>query len=298
MLKKLADLKQLYKSNGTIKRLVLCSAADEHSLSAVKLAVENQIIHPILVGDEIKIKNIANSIDFNTKNIEIVDLKEEHQIVEHSIKLIRDGKADILMKGKITTAKLLKGVLNKEWGLKKNKILSHFALFEIPAYHKLLALTDAAMNISPSLQDKIHIINNTVEFLRKLGVETPKVAAVAAVEMVNEKMQATLDAALLSIMCRRGQIEDCIIDGPLAFDNAISPESKVHKGILSEVAGDADILLAPEIESGNVLYKSFVFFANALVASVILGATVPIVLTSRSDSEATKLYSIILAASV
>ncbi len=217
-------------------------------------------------------------------------------MVKTSVKLIHDGHADILMKGHLSTALMLKGVLNKDWGLRNKPLLSHFAIFDIPQYHKLLAITDVAMNIAPNLQDKIGIINNAVDFFHKLNVPKPKIAALAAVEMVNEKMQATLDAALLSIMQRRGQIRNCIIDGPLAFDNAISFESKEHKGITGPVAGDADILLVPDIEAGNVLYKSFVFFANAKVASVVVGASAPIVLTSRADNEDTKLNSIMLAA--
>jgi len=165
-------------------------------------------------------------------------------------------------------------------------------------HHKLISLTDVAMNIAPDLNTKIGIINNSVEFLRKLGIETPKIAVLGAVELVNESMPATIDAALLSKMAERGQIKNCIIDGPLAFDNAISAESAKHKGIKSIVAGDADLLLLPDIEAGNVLYKAFVFFAKAKVAAVVLGARAPIVLTSRSDSEESKLDSIVLAAAI
>ena len=186
-------------------------------------------------------------------------------------------------------------VLNKEWGLRTGRLLSHFALFEVTTYHKLIAVTDVALNIAPNLKDKIAILNNSVSYLNKLGIEQPKVAVLGAVEMVNESMQATLDAALLSKMNQRDQIKNCIIDGPLAFDNAVSTESARHKGIKSEVAGDTDLLLMPDIEVGNVLYKSLVFFAKAKVASVILGASAPIVLTSRSDSKESKFYSILLA---
>ena len=201
------------------------------------------------------------------------------------------------MKGNVGTATLLKGVLNKEWGLRKNELLSHIALFEVPAYHhKLIALSDVAMNIAPDLNAKVNIIRNSIEFLNKLGINEPKIAVLGAVELVNDMMPATMDAALLSKMADRGQIPNCLIDGPLAFDNAISAASAKHKGIRSNVAGEADMLLLPDIEAGNVLYKSFVFFANAKVASLILGASAPIVLTSRSDSEESKLDSIILAA--
>jgi len=196
----------------------------------------------------------------------------------------------------VGTSILLKSVLNKDWGLRTGNLLSHFALFEVDTYHKVIAVTDVAMNISPNLKDKISIVNNSVSCLLRLGYKIPKVAVLGAVEMVNENMEATLDAALLSKMNQRDQIKNCIIDGPLAFDNAVSLESARHKGIKSEVAGDTDLLLMPDIEVGNVLYKSLVFFAKAKVASIILGASAPIVLTSRSDSEQAKFDSIMLAA--
>jgi len=213
-----------------------------------------------------------------------------------AVKMINNHQGDILMKGKVGTSVLLKCVLNKEWGLRTGNLLSHFALFEVDTYHKVIAVTDVAMNIAPNLQEKIAIINNSVGCLNKLGYKIPKVAVLGAVEMVNENMEATLHAALLSKMYQRDQIKNCIIDGPLAFDNAVSLESARHKGIRSEVAGDTDLLLMPDIEVGNVLYKSLVFFAKARVAALILGARVPIVLTSRSDSEQAKFDSILLSA--
>jgi len=216
--------------------------------------------------------------------------------VEASIRLIRQASSQILMKGNVPTAKLLKGVLNKEWGLRTGNILSHFALFEIKGYHKLLGVTDVAMNIAPDLETKTGIVNNSVQFLNKIGIINPKVAAISAAETVNQSMTSSVDAAIISKMSERNQITNCIIDGPLALDNAISKESAMHKGIQSKVAGDADLLLMPNIEAGNVLYKSLSFFADARIAAVILGAKAPIVLTSRSDSEESKLNSIYLAA--
>jgi phosphate butyryltransferase len=200
------------------------------------------------------------------------------------------------MKGKLGTSDMLKAVLNKEWGLRTGSLLSHFAYFEVETYHKLIAVTDVAMNIAPDLTDKIAILNNAVGVLNKLGIERPKVAVLGAVEKVNTDMNATLDAALLSKMNQRDQILNCIVDGPLAFDNAVSLESARHKEIKSEVAGETDLLLMPDIEVGNVLYKTLVFFAKAKVASMIVGASAPIVLTSRSDSEQAKFDSILLAA--
>jgi phosphate butyryltransferase len=216
--------------------------------------------------------------------------------VEMAVRMVSSKQADILMKGMVGSSTLLKCVLNKDWGLRTGNLLSHFALFEVDTYHKVIAVTDVAMNIAPNLKDKIAIVNNAIGCLHKLGYTMPKVAVLGAVEMVNENMEATLHAALLSKMNQRDQIKNCIIDGPLAFDNAISLESAQHKGIRSEVAGDTDLLLMPDIEVGNVLYKSLVFFAKAKVASIILGALVPIVLTSRSDSEQAKFDSILLAA--
>lgn len=296
MLNKLSDLETIIAKQRQRRKLVLCAAGDEHSIGAAVEAHTNKYVETILVGDKEKIKAISKELQLNLDGIKIIHEHNLEDMVKTSVKMIHDGNADILMKGHLSTAAMLKGVLNKEWGLRNKPLLSHFALFDIPEYHKLLGITDVAMNIAPNLQDKIGIVNNAVEFLRKINVPKPKIAALAAVEMVNEKMQATLDAALLSIMERRGQIKNCIIDGPLAFDNAISFESKEHKGISGPVAGDADILLVPDIEAGNVLYKSFVFFANAKVASVVVGASAPIVLTSRADSEDTKLNSIMLAA--
>jgi len=299
MLKKFADLHEVVKKKKQLKRLVLAVAQDDHSLEAVSLATDKKYIEPILVGDADKIKEIADNNKIDLKKFNIINEPNITEAVAKSVKLVHYGEADILMKGQVGTAVLLKGVLNKEWGLRKNEVVSHIALFEIEAYHhKILALTDVAMNIAPDLNTKVGIINNSVEFLIKLGVEKPKVAVLGAVELVNEMMPATMDAALLSKMADRGQIKNCIIDGPLAFDNAISAESAKHKGIVSNVAGDADLLLLPDIEAGNVLYKSFVFFANAKTAANIVGASAPIVLTSRSDSEESKLDSIVLAAAV
>ena len=299
MLKKLSDLHEIVKKKEP-KRLVLAAAHDEHSLEAVSQAAKKKYIEAILVGDADEIKRLAEkNKKVDISNFQIIHEPNLQESVAKAVKLVHYGEADILMKGNVGTSVLLKGVLNKEWGLRKSDVLSHIALFEVEAYHhKLLALTDVAMNIAPDLNTKIGILNNSIEFLRKIGVDTPKVAVLGAVELVNESMPATIDAALLSKMAERGQIKNCVIDGPLAFDNAISSESAKHKGIKSNVAGDADLLLLPDIEAGNVLYKSFVFFANAKVAAVILGARAPIVLTSRSDKEESKLDSIVLAAAI
>ena len=295
-LRHISDLQKIVDLHPEKKKLVLCAAGDEHALGAVIEAYDKGLIDPILVGKKQDVEKTADVFNFDLSNVTTYYERDIQAIVKRSVSLVTTGEADILMKGKLSTKELLSGVLNKDWGLKTKRFLSHFAIFEIPEYHKLLGVTDVAFNIVPDLQAKIEIVNNAVGFARKLGVEKPTVAALAAVEMVNQKMPATTDAALLSIMQRRGQIKNCIIDGPLAFDNAISFESKESKGLGGPVAGNADILLVPNIEAGNMLYKSFVFFANAKLCGIVLGAPFPIVLTSRADSEETKFNSILLAA--
>ena len=295
VLKTLNDLKLLIEG-GPRKKLVLAAAQDQHSLGAVLRAWKENIIEPILVGDKEMIQSICLMFNADINGIRVIHEPDTDKAVELAVRMVNAKQADILMKGKVGTAGLLKGVLNKEWGLRTGNLLSHFALFEVETYHKVIAVTDVAMNIAPDLKDKIAIVNNSVDCLTRLGYIMPKVAVLGAVEMVNENMEATLHAALLSKMNQRDQIKGCIIDGPLAFDNAISLESAHHKGIKSEVAGETDLLLMPDIEVGNVLYKSLVFFAKAKVASIILGASAPIVLTSRSDSEQAKFDSILLAA--
>jgi phosphate butyryltransferase len=295
VLKTLNDLKNIV-AGGPKKKLILAAAQDQHSLGAVLKAWKENIVEPILVGDVESIQSICLSSNYDISGLRIIHEPDLLKSVEMSVRMVSNKQADVLMKGMVGTSTLLKCVLNKEWGLRTGNLLSHFALFEVDTYHKVIAVTDVAMNIAPNLKDKIAIVNNSVSCLLRLGYIMPKVAVLGAVEMVNENMEATLHAALLSKMNQRDQIRNCIIDGPLAFDNAVSIESAKHKGIKSEVAGDTDLLLMPDIEVGNVLYKSLVFFAKAKVASIILGALAPIVLTSRSDSEQAKFDSILLAA--
>jgi phosphate butyryltransferase len=295
VLKSLSDLKKIV-AGGPRRKLIVAVAQDQHSLSAVIRAWKDDVVEPILIGDKESIQNICTANNYDITGLRIIHEPDMEMAVEMSIKMVNNKEGDVLMKGKVGTSTLLKHVLNKEYGLRTGNLLSHFALFEVETYPKVIAVADVAMNIAPNLKDKIAIINNSVSCLIKLGYNMPKVAILGAVEMVNESMEATLHAALLSKMNQRDQIKNCIIDGPLAFDNAISLESAQHKGIRSEVAGDTDFLLMPDIEVGNVLYKSLVFFARAKVAAVILGASVPIVLTSRSDSEQAKYDSILLSA--
>jgi phosphate butyryltransferase len=296
MLTKLEQLKDLLDKDHKPKKLVLAASEDAHSLNAVIRAAEQEIVTPILVGDREKTFGIAEILNLDISRYEFVEADSPVEAVMKAVKMVHDGSADVLMKGKVGTSDMLKSILNKEYGLRTGNLLSHFAYFEVETYHKLIAVTDVAMNIAPNLAEKISILNNAVRVLNHLGIEKPKVAVLGAVEKVNTDMNATLDAALLSKMNQRDQILNCIVDGPLAFDNAVSFESARHKEIKSDVAGDTDLLLMPDIEVGNVLYKSLVFFARAKVASMIVGAAAPIVLTSRSDSEQAKFDSILLAA--
>lgn len=298
MLTKLSQLKELVDKDHKPKKMVLAASEDAHSLCAVADAAKQKIIRPILVGDKEKTEGLAEILNLDISKFELIHADNPVEAVTQSVKMVHDKKADVLMKGKVGTSDMLRCVLNKEYGLRTGNLLSHFAYFEVETYHKLIAVTDVAMNIAPNLTEKISILNNAVRVLNNLGIAMPKVAVLGAVEKVNTEMNATLDAALLSKMNQRDQILNCIVDGPLAFDNAISVESAKQKEIKSEVAGHTDLLLMPDIEVGNVLYKSLVFFAKAKVASMIVGASVPIVLTSRSDSEQAKFDSILLAAVV
>jgi phosphate butyryltransferase len=297
MFKTLSDLHELARAHKK-KKLVLAAAHDQNALDAVKNAASNGIIDVVLVGDRFKIEEISTKCGYDLSGFEMVHEPDNEKAAEIAVRMVSDKKADIVMKGQLSTSCLLKAVLNKEWGLRSGELLSHLALFEIPAYHKLLALSDAAMNIAPDLNGKLAILKNAVNYLRKLGLEKPKVAVLSAVETVNPDLRSTMDAAALSKMADRGQIRDCFIDGPFALDNAISKKSAEIKKINSPVAGDADLLIGHDIDSSNAIYKSFIYFGQAKCAAVIVGASAPIVLTSRSDSDDTKLNSIALAAAI
>ena len=278
--------------------MAVAVAEDAEVIEAVLDAMNRKMSNFILIGDQEKIKTIIETHNLEKtifEGLEIVHAESSAIAAELAVKMVSNKKADVLMKGNIPTNVILKAVLNKEYGLRTKNILSHVAVFEIPGYDRFKIITDAGMNISPDLNQKVQIINNAVTIAKKIGIDTPKVAPIAAVEVVNPAMQATVDAAALTVMNRRGQIPGCIVDGPLGLDNAVSELAAEHKGIHSDVAGKADILLVPAIEVGNALYKSLVYFANAKVGAVIAGAKVPIVLTSRADSAESKLYSLALA---
>ena len=293
-MKNFEEILELAKKSGA-KKISVAFAQDEEVLKAVKAAVNENICIPILVGDKEKIVEISKEIKFDINNIEIIDEKDGNEAARKAVALVSSGKADIVMKGLIDTSIILKAVLDKEIGLRTNNILSHAAVFSIEKYHKLLIITDAAMNIAPNADEKRQILENTLKLAHSFGIGSPKVAAICAKEKVSSKMQATVDAQELVNMQHDGKITGCVIEGPYALDNAISKESAHIKGINGEVAGDADILLMPNIESGNVLYKSLTYFSDSENAGIILGAKAPIVLTSRADSDIAKLNSIALA---
>ncbi len=283
----------LKKAAGMKKKLVVAAANDDVVLSAIKAAEKYEMVAPILVGPAEKIKHLANEVSLDLSKCELIDA-DSNKSVETAVE-IASKSGDLLMKGAVKTGDLMKVVLQEEFGLRTGSTITLVSVFDIPAYHKLLAISDAGMIIAPTLDQKVDMINMAVKVMSKLGVKQPKVAVLGAIEVPNPKMQATLEAAVLSKMNDRGQIKGCLVDGPFALDNAISSEAAAHKGIVSPVAGDADILIMPDIEAGNIFYKAMVFLANAKVASVILGARLPVVLTSRADSDETKLYSIALA---
>lgn len=280
------------------KTVAVAAAEDDEVIEAVAEALKRNVAKFLLFGDKGKINQIIeekhSEIATNEK-LQIIHTHSKTAAAEHAVKAVKMNEADVLMKGNVPTATILKAVLNKEYGLRAGSVLSHVAVFEVPGFDRFTIITDAAMNIAPDLEQKVQITKNAVGIARSIGIEMPRVAPIAAVEVVNPAMQATLDAAALSMMNKRGQLTDCIVDGPLALDNAVSLDAAEHKGIKSEVAGQADILLVPTIEVGNALYKSLIYFAKAKVGAVIAGAKAPIVLTSRADSAESKLYSLALA---
>ncbi len=280
------------------KTVAVAAAADAEVLEAIAEAVKMKLADFLLYGDKEEIEMMIRQLHpqlLDSTGIKVLSAPNNKIAAEMAVKAVKANEANVLMKGNIPTASILKAVLNKEYGLRTGAVLSHVAVFEIPGYDRFTIVTDAAMNIAPDLEQKAQIVRNAVQVAHSIGIEMPKVAPLAAVEVVNPAMQATLDASALTMMNKRGQISGCIIDGPLALDNAVSKLAAEHKGIQSEVAGVADILLVPAIEVGNVLYKSLIYFANAKVGAVIAGAKAPIVLTSRADTAESKLYSLALA---
>lgn len=280
------------------KKVAVAVAQDEPVLEAIKLAKEKGIADAILVGDKVKIKNIADKIGMDLSDYEVVNEVNTTKASLEAIRLVSTGKADMVMKGLVDTATFLRSVLNKEVGLRTGRLMSHVSVFEIEGIDRLILLTDAAFNTYPDLKAKVQILNNSVDVAHACGIKVPKVAAVCAVEVVNPDMPATIDASLLAKMNERGQIKGCLVDGPLALDNALSEEAAHHKGITGEVAGKADIILLPNIETANVMYKTLTYTAKIKNGGLLVGTSAPVILTSRADKFETKVNSIALAALV
>ncbi|HAR85598.1 MAG TPA: phosphate butyryltransferase [Clostridium sp.] len=282
----------------SMKKVAVAVAQDEPVLEAIRDAKKNGIADAILVGDKEEIVKISETIGMNIDEYEIIDEKDVNKASIETVKLVSSGRADMMMKGLVDTATFLRAVLNKEVGLRTGKQMSHIAIFEVPGYDRLLFVTDAAFNMYPELKEKIDIIKNAVQVAHALENNKPKVAPICAVEVVNPSMPATLDAANLSKMNERGQIKGCIIDGPLALDNALSKEAAAHKKISGPVAGEADILLMANIEAGNAVYKCLTYTTESKNGGLLMGAAAPVIVTSRADSPETKMNSIALASLV
>ena len=298
MITKLDEILELAKTKGK-KKLVAAYANDAHTIEAVSNAIDNGIIDAILVGDVETMKKVCAEHGINPDKFEMVQEANDVKAGAKAVELINEGKGDILMKGLLSTDKILRAVLNKEKGImpgKKNDMLTHIAVMQVPAYHKLLICSDVAVIPLPDFKQKQGILNYLVSTAKSLENKQPKVAVLAATEQVSVGMQACVDAALMSKMSDRGQIGGAVVDGPMALDVAIDAESAKTKKVGGEVAGDADCLLFPNIESGNIFYKACTKFAGAELACMIVGAKTPVVITSRGDSAKSKLYSMALAA--
>lgn len=297
-IKNFDQLIKMVSESKSKKKVAVVAAEDEHTLEAVFRAKDDNLVDPILIGDKEKITEILEKNEFTIDAESIVDIKDEKDAAYKAVEMINESTADFIMKGRIQTADLLKAVVDKEKGIRTGKLMTHFAILEVPTYHKLLVITDGGMVMYPTLEQKKAIVENAVDFLLALGYEKPKVGVLAAVEKVNPKMEESVDASELKIMAERGEIKNCIIEGPISYDLAMNKESAKIKGYDSPVVGDVDILVTPNISAGNILAKSLIYSGKAKMAGVILGAKVPIVLTSRGSSSEEKYLSIALSAAV
>ncbi|MBO8161520.1 MAG: bifunctional enoyl-CoA hydratase/phosphate acetyltransferase [Thermosipho sp. (in: Bacteria)] len=292
MLKSFNEIIEIAKGKNAI--ISLAGAEDIESLKAIK-NVQDLGIKAILVGNKPIIEKHLQDLNLE---LPIEHAENEIEASEKAVKLVSSGKANVLMKGLVKTSTLLKAVLNKEWGLRTGNLLSHIALLETPGINRIIFVTDGGMIIKPDINQKIGIIKNAVSLAHKLGYETPKVALIAAVEVVNPDMPETMEAAIISKMADRGQIKGCKLDGPLGLDNALSIFAAEVKKVKGDVAGNADILVVPDIHSGNFLGKSAVYLANGEIAGIIMGASAPIIIVSRADTSKSKRNSIALAAAI
>ncbi len=297
-IKDLKELEQLAKVKST-PTMSVAYAQDEDTILAVERAVREKIVNAIMIGDKDIIVEKCKSLNISPDMFEIVHEPNEKKSGELAVRMIVEKKAQVLMKGLISTPYFLKAILNKEFNLiPKGSVLSHTAIIDVPTYHKLLIVSDVAMIPEPTLAQKVAMINYNIAISKKLGIETPKVALIAANEKVSDKMPATMEAAVISKMADRNQIKGALVDGPLALDVALSTKACEIKGLKSPVAGDADVLIFPNIDTGNVFFKTTTLLANSVLAGVITGAPFPAVLISRADSEDSKYYSIVLGAAL
>lgn len=295
-IKKLDDLFDVLRSQPK-KRLVAAYANDSHTIGAIAKAVELGIVDATLVGDEATMKKVCSDLGVKAEQFKLVHEPVDVKAVDKAVQLINDGQGDVLMKGLVTTDKYMRGILNKEHGLLPPKaVLSHVTVVQVPSYHKLLIVGDVAIIPAPDFKQKVAITNYVIRTAHSLGIERPKVALLAATEQMSVGMPACVDAALIAKMGERGQIGGAVLDGPLALDVAIDREAADIKKLKGEVAGDADCVVFPNIESGNVFFKTCTKFAGAELGAMVVGAKVPCILTSRGDSVQSKLYSIALAA--
>lgn len=278
------------------KKVVVVAAHDEHTLEAVFKASENNIVDPILIGKAKEIKNILSNLGKFIDDNAIINIEDDSLSAYKAVELVNKGEVDFIMKGKIQTADLLRAVVDKEKGLSIGNIMSHFVIMEVPNYHKLIVITDSGMLMYPTLEQKKEIINNAVNTLILMGYKKPKVAILTAVDKVNPKMPETIDARELKKMNQNSEIKNCIIEGPISYDLTMSKEAAKIKGYMSPVVGDADILLVPNITAGNILGKCLIYSARAKMAGFIVGAKVPVVLTSRGSTSEEKYLSLVLSA--
>jgi phosphotransacetylase len=294
MITSLQQIVELAQQNPPV-RVAVAAAAHKLVLESVHRAVQQGLIIPLLIGREEDIRAQACEIGWELCEEQIVPTETNKASATAAVELVREGKADVVMKGYLHTDEMLRAVLQADRGLRTDRLLTHVFVLEVPTYHKLLLITDAAINIQPTITDKAAITQNAIDLARKLGVERPKVAALSSVETINPNIPSTVHAACLSKMAERGQIKGAIVDGPLAFDNAISAEAARDKGIVSPVSGDVDIVIVPDLDSGNILAKNLEYLASAKMAGIVIGATAPVVLTSRSDPPRARVYSLALA---
>jgi len=276
------------------KTIVVAAAHDIHTLEAVYSAAGEFPMQYILVGDRKRILDISSALGVRVAEDAIIDCGDSVGCARAAVSLIREGRGDVLMKGLIETGVLLKAVLDKDAGIRDSNVMSHLAILEIPAYHKVVMITDGGILTAPSMAQKVEIVRNAVAFLHRIGLRQPKIAALCASETVSEKIPETVDAAQLQAMCERGELGDCLLEGPISFDIAIEPEAARVKGSASKITGDVDVLLVPNITAGNVLAKGLISWGGARMAGCVVGAKAPIVLASRGATAEEKLLSILL----